>query len=151
MKMKTHPIKLDLEIRSLSSFQTLVDVFNQSNELAEMYPPDTIHKDWSTNIRFSLSCKPDECIAHYNELIMSLSGEAKVQWNMAYHKCFNLVYNTSIEEPAFTETLSALSIKKLAELDASFAFRLYPIEMIDHDESQHTHNKKANLMKLAGF
>ena len=69
----------------------------------------------------------DETINHFCDLIENLSEDSNNIWDACFSKVFDIGYESGNQPNCFTSKINSLTIKRIANIDASLNITIYPI------------------------
>jgi hypothetical protein len=128
VQQQTEFLNVDLDIYSARNLTPLVEAFGDKIMLLHL---GRHKRTWETHLELSKHPikSPNSVIRDFFKLVRALPPDAKLIWDSAKIRQFNIGIQAGIDQPNFWSVIEAETVKSAAELCASLAITIYPARM----------------------
>uniref|UniRef100_B8HXJ5 Uncharacterized protein n=1 Tax=Cyanothece sp. (strain PCC 7425 / ATCC 29141) TaxID=395961 RepID=B8HXJ5_CYAP4 len=120
--MKIQFLNVDLEIENYQSLQPIVEDFGDA--AINLYSGKA-HGHYLATFEAPHTADVDSIISYFCNLVESLSGEAKILWETAFTRVFDIGFESGTETRSYLTEIRSETIKRLATLGASVRVTIY--------------------------
>jgi hypothetical protein len=117
-------LNVDLEIKSESSLQAIVDSFGDDVDVLGCSPVGP-HYQAAFESPGMPTGDPDSLVCYFCDLISKLHGTGRTAWETAYSRVFNIGFESGHEPKYIESELSPDTIAKISSVGASITITIY--------------------------